>query len=193
VPRPLVPDRTARILDAAERLVLEHGFDRMSVSAVAAAAGIGKGAVYLEFASKHDILDAVLRRATERMSTQVSAEVGVNPRLSDAYRASARALLGDPLMTAAFLDDRGVLGARVDTVTDGRYRERHRGVIAWIEDLQDLGAISHGVNAADLGLALSSATIGLLTASRLLGPLTSTQLEGAISALGLMVTAFEEA
>ena len=54
MPRPLVPDRRARILDAAERTVLAEGFDAMNVAAIARAAGIGKGAVYLEFAAKQD-------------------------------------------------------------------------------------------------------------------------------------------
>ncbi|WP_156316466.1 TetR/AcrR family transcriptional regulator, partial [Leucobacter japonicus] len=99
MPRPLLPNRRGRILDAAEDLVLERGFDATSVAAVAERAGIGKGAVYLEFGSKRDILDALLLRGTERMRARLAEELGEHPPLGEAYRASVRVLLEDRLMT----------------------------------------------------------------------------------------------
>lgn len=191
MPRPLVPNRRERILDAAEELVLARGFDAMSVAAIAEGAGIGKGAVYLEFPGKHDILDALLQRGTARLRERVRNEVGDRPRLSDAYRASARALRDDALMTAAFLDDRGVLGAHVAEVEHGRYRARHLDVVAWFRDLQNHGEIDEQIDVEALALALSSATIGLLSAARLLGPLSSEQLESAIDTVGRMAASFE--
>jgi AcrR family transcriptional regulator len=191
MPRPRVPDRRDRILDAAEQLVLAHGFDSMSVASIADDAGIGKGAVYLEFAGKREILDALLQRGTARMNERVSRELGDHPRLSSAYRASARALSDDALMTAAFLDDRGVLGAHVAEVTDGRYRERQRRVIEWLRGLQDQGEIVADVDVEALALALSSASIGLLSAARLLGPFEPAQLERAIDTIGRMAETFE--
>ncbi len=191
MPRPRVPDRRDRILDAAEQLVLSHGFDSMSVASIADDAGIGKGAVYLEFAGKREILDALLQRGTARMNERVSRELGDHPRLSSAYRASARALSDDALMTAAFLDDRGVLGAHVAEVTDGRYRERQRRVIEWLRGLQDQGEIVADVDVEALALALSSASIGLLSAARLLGPFEPEQLERAIDTIGRMAETFE--
>lgn len=191
MPRPRVPDRRDRILDAAEQLVLSHGFDSMSVASIADDAGIGKGAVYLEFAGKREILDALLQRGTARMNERVSRELGDHPRLSSAYRASARALSDDALMTAAFLDDRGVLGAHVAEVTDGRYRERQRRVVEWLRGLQDQGEIVADVDVEALALALSSASIGLLSAARLLGPFEPAQLERAIDTIGRMAETFE--
>jgi AcrR family transcriptional regulator len=191
MPRPLVANRRERILDVAENLVLARGFDAMSVAAIAEGAGIGKGAVYLEFPGKSDILDALLQRGTARLRQRVLNDVGDRPRLADAYRASARALLDDALMTAAFLDDRGVLGSHVSEVEDGRYRTRHLGVVDWLCDLQGRGQLDEQVDAEALALALSSATIGLLSAARLLGPLSPAQLEGAIDTIGLMTASFE--
>lgn len=191
MPRPLVPHRRDRILDAAERLVLTRGFDAMSIAAVADDAGIGKGAVYLEFSAKHDILDALLQRGNARIAHRVEQELGAHPPLSAAYRATARALLDDPLMAAAFLDDRGILGAHVAAEPHARYRERHEGVIAWIRRLQEQHRIVPDVQPEALALALSSATIGLLSAARLLGPLDRERLEGAIDTIGRMAAAFE--
>ncbi|PRA83090.1 TetR/AcrR family transcriptional regulator [Microbacterium sp. MYb66] len=191
MPRPRVPNRRERILDAAEALVLGSGFDAMSVAAIAGHAGIGKGAVYLEFAGKRDILDALLIRGNTRMAERVRRELGDHPRLSDACRETARALLDDPLMTAAFLDDQGVLGSHVMEVTDGRYRERHHRVVAWFHELQERGLIVGDVDPRTLALALSSTTIGLLSAARLLGPLDPALLEGTIDTIGRMAATFE--
>lgn len=191
MPRPLVPNRRERILDAAEELVLARGFDTVSVAAIADGAGIGKGAVYLEFPGKNDILDALLQRGTARLRERVRNEAGDRPRLGDAYRAFARALRDDALMTAAFLDDRGVLGSHVTEVDDGRYRERHVGVVDWLRDLQSRGELDGQVDAEALALALSSATIGLLSAARLLGPLSPEQLESAIDTVARMAASLE--
>lgn len=191
MPRPLIPNRRDRILDAAEALVLERGFDAMTVAAVAKDAGVAKGAVYLEFSGKREILDALLERGTSRMRALVFEELGESPGLSEAYRSSVRVLLDDRLMTAAFLDDRGVLGSHVDTVPDDRYRTRHLGVIDWLTDLQRSGRISDDVDPADLALALSSASLGLLSAAKLFGPLRPEQLEGAIETIGRMAATFE--
>ncbi|GGM47325.1 TetR/AcrR family transcriptional regulator [Microbacterium saperdae] len=191
MPRPLVPNRRDRILDAAEALILAHGFDAVSVATIAAQSGIGKGAVYLEFAGKREILDDLLRRAVNQVRIRVQEEVGDDARLSTAYRAAARAVISDRLMTAAFLDDQGVLGRHVDTVSDARYRVRHRAVVEWLHVLQRQGRIAEEVTPEHLALALSSATIGLLSAARLLGPIGSRELEGAIDALGAMAATFE--
>ena len=191
MPRPLVPDRRRRILDAAERMVLAEGFDTMSVAAIARAAGIGKGAVYLEFAAKRDILDALLQRGTARIADAVARAAGPQPSLSALYRATAAALLDDDLMTAAFLDDAGALGAHVATQPTSRYRTRHEQVVTGIRDLHRQGRIVPDVEPEALALALSSATLGLLSAARTLGPLDRATLDSAIDTIGRMAASFE--
>ena len=90
-------------------------------------------------------------------------------------------------MTAAFLDEGGVLGAYAAQVADGRYRARHLAVVEWIRELQKTGAL----DAHALGLALSSTTLGLLTAAKHLGPLNAEQLEGALHAMEHLVAQLE--
>ncbi len=191
MPRPLIPDRRRRILDAAEALILERGFDAMSVQSVADGAGIAKGAVYREFDSKRDILDALLTRSMDRMMRAGRDLLTDDPPLSEAYAVGVEVLLDDPLMTAAFLDDHGVLGSYVDTVEDDRYRLRHRAVVEWIGALQQRGDLDPGVDAEGLALALSSTTLGLLSAAQRLGPLTREQLRAAIATMGRLVASLE--
>ncbi|MCT2582144.1 TetR/AcrR family transcriptional regulator [Actinophytocola gossypii] len=193
MPRPLIPERGRRILDAAEELVLEHGFDAMSVQRIAERVGIAKGAVYREFASKNDIIDAVLRRASERMTLAAQELLGneEHPPLSRAFAVSARVLLDDPLMTAAFLDDRSVLGSYLDSVTDDRFRLRHRTVVDRITALRRRGAFVREVDPEGLALALSSTTLGLLHAARHLGPVTPDQLRSAIESMADLLAVYE--
>lgn len=193
MPRPLIPERRRRILDAAEELVLRDGFDQMSVQTIADRVGIAKGSVYREFDSKAAVLEALLDRSMERMTAAAVERLGPEdpPRLSHAYAVGAEVLVDDPLMTAAFLDDRGVLGSYVDTVTDDRYRQRHRDVVTWIRDLQRHGSLDTSVDAEGLGLALSSTTLGLLDAARRLGPLDRGQLRAAIAAMADLLDGLE--
>ena len=55
-------DTRERILDAAQRLVLEHGFGSTTVDAVLDAAGSSKGAFFHHFATKADLGQALVER-----------------------------------------------------------------------------------------------------------------------------------
>jgi AcrR family transcriptional regulator len=58
--------RREQILDAAERVVLEQGYAATTVADVAEAAGLAKGTVYLQFASKNDLVAALRARYLSR-------------------------------------------------------------------------------------------------------------------------------
>jgi|CXWL01.1.fsa_nt_gi AcrR family transcriptional regulator len=55
-----------RLLDAAEEKFRRHGYKRTTIDDVTAAAGTGKGSLYLHFESKQEIYLAVVRRTLER-------------------------------------------------------------------------------------------------------------------------------
>ncbi len=62
-PKTRDPARTReRILDAAQALILDHGFGATTVDAVAGRAGITKGAFFHHFASKGDLARALVDR-----------------------------------------------------------------------------------------------------------------------------------
>ncbi len=46
-----------RIIDVAIRLINEKGFDNVSVSEITKAAGVSKGAFYIHFESKEDLIE----------------------------------------------------------------------------------------------------------------------------------------
>jgi AcrR family transcriptional regulator len=64
----------ARLLDAAAEVFAGRGFESATIDEVAAAAGYTKGAVYSNFASKTDLLIALLERRIESQSAQYSPQ-----------------------------------------------------------------------------------------------------------------------
>jgi AcrR family transcriptional regulator len=65
-------DRRTRILDAAEALFAEHGYDATPTAQVAAEAGVPKGLVFYYFPRKIELLLALLR---ERLPVQPECEL----------------------------------------------------------------------------------------------------------------------
>src|ERR1700678_2103296 len=58
--------RRLELLDIAQRLFLERGYERTTVNDVIDAAGVSKGAFYHHFRAKEDLLEAI----AERMARQ---------------------------------------------------------------------------------------------------------------------------
>src|SRR5690349_16768570 len=57
-----------RILDAAELLFMEHGFEATSLRALTSAAGVNLAAVNYHFGSKEELFEAVLTRRLDPMN-----------------------------------------------------------------------------------------------------------------------------
>src|SRR5881394_149494 len=62
------PDTKTRILDAAESLFMEHGFEATSLRQLTAAAGVNLAAVNYHFGSKEELFQAVLTRRLDPMN-----------------------------------------------------------------------------------------------------------------------------
>jgi AcrR family transcriptional regulator len=67
------PDTRTQILDAAERLFAERGFNGTSVRAITTLAGANLAAVGYHFGSKAELLTAVVRRVIEPINAAQSA------------------------------------------------------------------------------------------------------------------------
>lgn len=69
-------DTRERLLAAAEAIAVNEGFGRITLEAVATAAGLTKGAIYSNFGSKEDLLIEVVTRLTPGLN--------MTPELEDA-------------------------------------------------------------------------------------------------------------
>src|SRR5215469_11445805 len=86
--------RAERILDAAAVLLEQHGYRRVSVEDVAARAGVGKGTVYLHWATREALFWAVVQREAMRLLDDLAARLDGDAGLALPHR----------LMPALFTD-----------------------------------------------------------------------------------------
>ena len=96
------PERREQILDATKELARERGFHRISIDAVARAAGITRPVVYGHFGDLTGLLNALIEREGERAMAQLTAllptDLSGDPRsvLTGALRAFLEAVHADP-------------------------------------------------------------------------------------------------
>jgi AcrR family transcriptional regulator len=88
---------TAALVDAARELFARDGFDATSLDAVAARAGVTKGAVYHHFEGKRQLFEAVFTREVERMAMPLADAYGRKKDPWDAFHAGCRAFLDECL------------------------------------------------------------------------------------------------
>lgn len=80
-PRTKPPEeRREELMNAAERLFLEHGVAQTPIEAITSAAGVAKGTFYLYFSSKEDILAALGARFAQQLLTKIEAAVAAKPQ-----------------------------------------------------------------------------------------------------------------
>ena len=184
MPRPRIPDRRHRILAAARELALTRSWPRTTVADIAELAGVGKGAVYLEFPSRDAILDAVLTAAMRDLTAAVHRRCRAHEGLLDlpaVYRIGIEELLAEPLLRAVQLGDEDVLGAHVHTVDPARYRTRMDWLGQYVAALQDGGVLRKDVDREVLGQVLGTFTLGLLSAPAVLGDLDEQRLRESVA------------
>lgn len=79
VPRPSAiksPDTAARILAVAEALFAEHGFDAVSLQAIATRAGVSKANIFHHFASKDALYVATIKHACRNSAALIDEFAG---------------------------------------------------------------------------------------------------------------------
>src|ERR1700750_632054 len=69
-PDPTSADTKTRILDAAEILFMEHGFEATSLRSLTTAAGVNLAAVNYHFGTKEELFQAVLTRRLDPMNQE---------------------------------------------------------------------------------------------------------------------------
>jgi AcrR family transcriptional regulator len=94
-PIPVRPARE-RLLDAAERVVVESGATHLTLDAVAKSAGVSKGGLLYHFPSKEALLEGMLARHFQQVDAEITARLagrGRKASRADVFRERIRVLL----------------------------------------------------------------------------------------------------
>lgn len=162
-----VEDREARILNAAADLMAHYGYDKTTMDDIAREAGVSKGAIYLHFRSKADLLIELLMRESiavyEEVLKRIEADAEVLT-LFNLYRYAVIAVLGNPLLKALYTNNRRVLG---DALRQLRTMPQFGGMmdmgIEYVRQFQAIGLIRPDADPAVVAAVLMSIRYGLLT------------------------------
>lgn len=121
----------ARILDAAAGQLLRYGYAKTTLEAVARAAGVAKGTLYLRWRTREELFVAVLRQERAALLADVAAELATveHADLRSLVAAMVRAYRRRGLLTALLLRDADVLGGLARAADD--------------EGLTDTGMLAH--------------------------------------------------
>jgi AcrR family transcriptional regulator len=155
-----------RLIAVAHRAFAERGFAEVSLDALAAEAGVTRGALHHHFANKAGLLEAVLRRIVDEIAAEMQEEL--NPH-ADAWACFRQcfhvyldAVLRPDRRRILFQDAPGVLGTRsVDILMDSGFGEMVAELDAFITARRIRGpdalALGHLLNGAVLNLAFWAA------------------------------------
>lgn len=122
--RDQVRERGDRILDAAADLLVRHGYRKVTVDDIAAAARIGKGTVYLHWRTKQQLFEALLVREAIGYVEELLAGLRDDPDRVRPHRMLPEAFLivqRRPVLRALFSGDPGVIR---DRLTDSPLRSQ---------------------------------------------------------------------
>ena len=100
----LVDNRSAqtkeRILDAAESLFMEHGFEATGLRQITTEAGVNLAAVHYHFGSKEDLFEAVLTRRLDPMNQERVELLDQLEQKSGRTPADCEAIIGAMILPA---------------------------------------------------------------------------------------------
>ncbi len=185
-------NRAERILDAAANLIAHYGYDKTSVSDIAQAAGVAKGAIYLHWASKDKLFDTLIVREMQRLLSNLLERIEQDPQggsLVRMYHHSLLALQANPLMRALYTQDSRVLGDYIHRQDNSRYIERFWFGRTFIEYLQNAGQVRRDIDAQSLAYLLSIIAYGFTKIETIIPTDQSPPLESVADALdGLMAS-----
>lgn len=159
-------EREQRILAAAAELFAHYGYAKTTMDEIAARAGISKGAVYLHFRSKDDLMDRLIAREVERLLDAIVERLEADPQgitLFNLYRHSMLAINDSPLLKALYIRDRRVLGDYLRRVHKTPvFRQATMFGTDFIRYFQRAGLIREDVSAETIACILMGIRYGVL-------------------------------
>ena len=146
--------RRAAILDAALRVFGQYGYRRTTMDDIAREAGIAKGTIYLSFASKEEVFQALSRRLAQRMLAgaetarhRPGTTAGKLTAMHTAWFGTYAETIRRSPQAAELLDAKHRLSADLVSDAASRYKRLVRDVLAEAAAAGELDLESAGLTA----------------------------------------------
>jgi AcrR family transcriptional regulator len=167
-PRGDAEARRAMILDAALRAFGQYGYRRTSMDDIAREAQIGKGTIYLSFASKDEVFQALAQRLAQQMLAGAEAASRRPATTADKLAAMHTAWFGTFADTirrsphaADLLDAKHQLSADLAAGAASRYKRLVQGVLTEAAAAGELDLESAGLTPGTAAELLIASARGL--------------------------------
>lgn len=167
-------DTRQRILDVARRLFNQDGLHRVGVRDVARAAGISAGNLSYHFATKDDLVAALVRELSDVAQRQVFAALPPDFSLVTLYRSAVavmRHMLGYRFILLSYVDAVGASPQLQALETELRARrfERHQKMLAALvgNGFVERAALRRSERLYEQGAMISSGWLAAATLRRL--------------------------
>lgn len=151
------------VMDATSDLVIEDGFDAVSISQIARRSGIADADILALFGSLQDLLVSVLNREYGQMLRVILDNIERDPRgglVSRIYLYTLTAVYERPLARALYLMDRDGLN-RIMRASHGFAYVPELGVrAAFIDRMKEAGMVRPEVSSEHVSAVLSAVSAG---------------------------------
>lgn len=160
--------KAARILDSARGLALEHGVRKVTIAEIAAAAGVGKGTVYLYWETKEDLFVGLVAREVLGWLDDVGGRLEADPGLVLPRRLAPlliRSTLGNPWLRWLRTDDSALRQMLHRPEDRERLAEASPGAMGneVVTILRERGIVRHDLPQDRQMYALHALLIGFMT------------------------------
>jgi AcrR family transcriptional regulator len=183
-------ERSARILDAASRLMTHYGYDKTTMDDIAREAGVSKGALYLVWSGKEALFDALLKHEMKRLLLDLRARIEADPiggTLPALYGHTLLALQNNPLMSALYTRDGRVLGEFVHRQDSHRYTQRLLMSQESIEQMQAAGLLRSDIPPEVMSYLFSIMALGFMSISTIIPADDAPPMTESVAAMSAMV------
>ncbi len=161
-------ERETRILNAAAELIAHYGYDKTTMEDIARHAGISKGALYLHFKGKEELVESLILRETEIMLNDLLARIENDERgitIFTIYKHAIVTMMSRPLLRAMFMNDRRVFGEVVIRLKRlPAYQQMTAIGVDFVRHFQAAGLLRSDLPADTVAYILIALRVGLLYA-----------------------------
>ncbi|MCZ6784815.1 MAG: TetR/AcrR family transcriptional regulator [Proteobacteria bacterium] len=144
-----------KLLDAATRLFVAHGIERVNSNQIAREAGVGVGTFYAHFKDKHELHQSLVLSALDALRVRVEKAVAAGPADPEQQvRRTVEAVI-------AFAEEQPDR-FRIAFLGGGRFGYSTRGVERRLRELQEEGAVDRALHPGTAARAFASMQSGVL-------------------------------